>query len=252
MDLEKEFLNITYHELTLNWNDIFPQVNADVVQNEFAHLICENDHDTVFNVAKELWNGGYEWIFKNCGFWDPAFGVFSGHCHQCTPALGLVLHVFGFSVSYLECHRIRAHVIETGILEQVPPKEETDPAMLKEFCAINRIPYCCLEVIIDNRTFFITGKHLKPETNFPNKTGITTSGKNAKALLMPVCYSDLTGVFCHQDDSLKSGIYLQQVIPKQNPNNIDWNKQVVWMKQTPKDLSPEFFVTFLRMNFKNS
>ena len=67
------------------------------------------------------------------------------------------------------------------------------------------------------------------------------------AWLTPASYRPMVGVFSHQKNPTKSGIYLENVTPQQNPEGIDFNTRIVWMKQTPKDPSPELFATYLRM-----
>ena len=37
------------------------------------------------------------------------------------------------------------------------------------------------------------------------------------------------------------------IIPKTNLDKLDFSKRIVWTKQTSKDLVPEYFATFLRM-----
>ncbi len=228
VNLAQELLNFSYRELSVSLQDIFPKLNLDAVRSQFNHLKGKDPHRTVYNVSRELWNGGYASILENYGFWDEKYSTFSGHCHQCTPVLGLVLKTLGFDVSFLECFRIRESFLQTGVIEQVPPSEEPNPDVREEFCGINRIPYCCLEVLIDGQPYYLTGKHLKP------------SGDGAVALLTPVCYRDFVGVFHHPSDYSKSGIYL-------GPVSKEGDGRVVWLKQTEKDVVPELFATFLRM-----
>ncbi len=236
VDVSQELMDFSYRELSVDMQSIFPRLDIESVRQKFSHLKVNNLHQTAFNVSRELANGGYDWIFDNFGFHEAEYQTFSGHCHQCTPALGLVLKTLGFEkISYLECFRIREHFPQTGILEQVPPTEEPNPAMKDEFCSIGRIPYCCLEVFIDGRPFYITGKHIRQ------------NGENVVALLTTVCYLDALGVFPHQENPLKSGIYLKTITPTSNPMNMDFSKRIVWMKQTSKDPQPEYFATFLRM-----
>ncbi len=236
VDLPAELLRFDYRELRVRLEELFPKLNREAVKNQFGHLKKANPHETVLNVARALWNGGYEELLREQGFYDRAYASFSGHCHQCTPELGLVLKVLGFEkVSYLECFRVREHFPETGIIEQVPPEEEPNLEMKAEFCSIRRIPYCCLEVFVNGEPFYLTGKHVKPR------------GEETVALLTPRCYREFVGVFAHQEDKRKSGVYLQNVLSKANPEEKDFSRQVVWMKQTMKDPAPEYFATFLRM-----
>lgn len=225
--LNEELMNFDYHEINLDLKDIFPKINVAEIKQEFYHLKDDNPHQTILNVAKELWTNGYDSILKKYGFWDEKYQKFSGHCHQCTPVLGIVLKSLGFQVSYLECFRIRDDFLETGKIEKVSPEEEPNPERKDEFCGIGRIPYCCLEVDIEGKKFYLTGKHIKPING------------EIKALLTPVCYRDFTGVFPHQSDKNKSGIYLKTF-------NSD---RIIWMKQTEKDPQPELFITYLKLNF---
>ena len=238
-DLNKEKLNLEYRELQVNLKDIFPNLNFENIKKEFMKLKKENPHETVFNVAKELWNYGYVSIMKENGFYEEEFKEFTGHCHQCTPILGLVLKALGFEkVTYLECYRIYESFLRNGILEQVPPEDETDPSKVEEFVKIKRIPYCCLEVFIDGKPYYISPKHIK------SKQGKTY------ALLTISCYEDFIGTFEHQDDKKKSGIYIRPAVPLKNTNNIDFVKRIVWPKQTFSDPGAEYFATYLRMELK--
>jgi len=228
MDLKHELLNFSYRKVEIPFNVIFPKVNPGMVRKKFIHLVQADPHKTIYSVARELWKNGYNSILSEFGFYDSKYSQFSGHCHQCTPALGLVLHALGFSVSYLECFRIREHFTSTSIIEQIPPTEELNAAVRDEFCSIKRIPYCCLEVMIDGKPYYLTGKHLKPKDD------------GAVALLTPKCYRDFVGVFKHQNDFSKSGIYLKA--------DISNDGRIIWMKQTYNDKEPELFAEFLRMN----
>ena len=231
-----EFRNFSYREIKVNLEQIFPNLNRKAIEKQFSKFKSQNQHETILNVTTELWNKEYENILDEQGFHDQEYSVFSGHCHQCTPALGLALKSLNFKVSYLECFRIREHFPQTGLIEQVPPEEESNLETIDEFCSIGRIPYCCLEVIINNKSYYLTGKHLKSIEGKP------------QALLEPICYSSSdNSIFMHQKDSKKSGIYLETVIPEKNPDNINFSRRIVWMKQTFKDPSPEYFATFLRM-----
>lgn len=235
-NLSREFMDFDYREIDVPLKSIFPKLDFDGVAEKLARLKKDDPHETVFGIARALWNGRYSDLMEENGFWDENYNSFSGHCHQCTPVLGLALKALGFKVAYLECFRIREHFLETGRIEKVPPTEEPNPDMKNEFCRIDRIPYCCLEVEIEGEKFYLTGKHLRPK------------GYSADALLRPACYIDLVGVFHHPDDASRSGIYLKRVKPKKNPDGIDFDKRVVWMKQTERDPAPELFATFLRMN----
>lgn len=239
LNISRELLDHKYRELKVSFEDLFPKLDRKVVEKRFARLWQADPHATVFAAARELWEGGYESLLSEYGFFDKKDLVFEGHCHQATPALGLVLKVLGFEkLAYLECFRIRDHFPETGIIEKVPPEEEPDSVMRPEFCGIRRIPYCCLEVFVDSKPYYVSGKHVRPQGTVTN------------ALLSPVCYEDFVGVLAHQEDGRKSGMYLQSVVPKRNPGGIDFSRRVVWMKQTRKDPAPEYFATFLRMELQ--
>lgn len=234
--LKKELTDFNYREVEVDLKSLFPRLDIVDVSNRFKHLESDNPHETILAVIKDLWNGGYDYVLENHGFWDKGYSKFSGHCHQCTPILGLVLRALGFEdVSYLECYRIYEHFIRTGDLEQVPPEEEPNPEMIGGFKKINRIPYCCLEVSIAGKSYYISGKHVKPKE------------EKMLALLTPGCYEDFSCIMPHQEDKNKSGIYLKVVIPHNNPGNKNFYRQVVWNKQTFKDVGPEYFAAFLRM-----
>ncbi|HIH26031.1 hypothetical protein J4476_05230 [Candidatus Woesearchaeota archaeon] len=238
-DLNTEKLNLEYRELQVNLKDIFPNLNFENIKKEFMKYKKDNPHEIVYNVAKELWNYGYISIMKENGFYEEEYKEFTGHCHQCTPIMGIVLKALGFEkVAYLEGYRIYESFLRNGIIEQVPPEDETDPGKVSEFVKIKRIPYCCLEVFIDGKAYYISPKHIK------SKQGKTY------ALLTTSCYEDFTGFFAHQDDNKKSGIYIRPVEPLKNTQNIDFKKRVVWPKQTFSDPGAEYFATYLRMELK--
>lgn len=234
-ELRKELTNLTYREIDVSLESLFPRLNrqnAEIIARQYDG---GNKHQTVLNLASGLLDGGYGLILDKNGFWDEQYPTFSGHCHQITPVLGLMLKSLDFDVSYLECFRVRDHFMQTGRVEQVPPIEESNEKTRDEFCGIGRIPYCCLEVVIDGQPFYISGKHIKVDES-----------KNVEALLTPECYREFVGVFPHQRDNSKSGIYLRTLTPKGNPDDVDFSSEVVWMKQT-REPSPELFKAFLRM-----
>ncbi len=239
--VESELANHAYREIHVSPKELFPNWNEMKTLHQFLALRNRNPHQTILNVARALANGGYDSFLATNGFWHAPFSSYSGHCHQCSPALAVILKALGFqNVSYLECYRIREHFSQTGKLEKVPPQEEPNPDNREEFCAIARIPYCCTEVEIQGEKFLISGKHVKIEN------GSLVAG------LAPGCYETMLGVFPHQADRTKSGIYLRRVTPQQNPEGIDFSERVVWMKQTPKDPAPEYFATYLRMQLSAS
>lgn len=234
-DLSVELKKFDYREVEVSFNDLFPNFDLVGVRDMFSKLKDANPHKTVYNVMKVLASGGYRVVLEEQGFWDSKFTSYSGHCHQSTPILGLVLYALGFEVSYLECFRIRDHFFRTGVIDKVPSSEETNPEMKPEFISINRIPYCCLEIMIKGVPYYISGKHL------------ALKEESAVALLTPICYRDYVGVFRHQNSGLKSGIYLNNVIPENNLSKSNFSRRIVWIKQTFKDEEPELFCTFLRM-----
>lgn len=229
MDLE----NFEYRREKVRVSEIFPKFDISDLREKFPKKDLANPHQVIFETCLDLWDSGYDYVLRQqkasyayildkYGFHEKGFEKFSGHCHQITPALGIVLLSLGFpKVGYLECFRV-----DPETLEKVPPEEEPNPQMREEFCAIGRIPYCCLGVEIDGEMYYTTGKHLKRVDGKP------------QALLTPVCYRNMVGVFAHQDDSSKSGVYL----------DIVQNDPVVWKKQTSRDPEPEFFKTFVRMD----
>lgn len=212
--------DFNYRKEEIKVSEIFPKFDLKVLKEKFPKRVGD-PHQNIFDLCLEMWDGGYDFILDNFGFYQKEYATFSGHCHQITPALGMVLKSWGLKVAYLECLRVYP-----DILEQVPPELEPNPDMKEEFCSIGRIPYCCLEVDIEGEKFYLTGKHLKRIDGEP------------KALLTPVCYRDFVGVFPHQDDSKKSGIYLDPV----------QDEPFVWKKQTERDPEPEYFKTFLYMD----
>lgn len=234
VDLSRELFNFNYREIDVQLQEIFPKLDLSAVSNTYGYLKESDPHATIYAVARALWNHGYRTFLQEYGFWDVNYQEFSGHAHQCIPVMGAVLKSLGFEVSFLECQRIRNHFLTTGIIEPVPVQEEQGPGK-QEFLKLKRIPYSCLEVIIKGVPYYISPKHLKPV------------GDVSMALLTPECYHSFLGVFRHQDDASKSGIYLQQIIPKNNLAKANFNRRIVWMKQTLDDEHSELFCTFLRM-----
>lgn len=236
-DLSKEILDLNYREVTVSPSDLFKDISLTDLAEQWKHLKDRDEHRTILNVALAMWgNQGYSNLLDKHAFWEKGSEKFTGHCHQCTPALGVVLRALGFrDISYLECFRIREDFPKTGKIEMVPPSEETDDKNRPAFIEAGRIPYCCLEVVINHQPFYFSGKHIKPKAD-----------GSPEALLTPVCYRDDIGVFKHQDDKRKSGIYLAPVIPK-HPEK----RRFVWRKQTYQNAAdgfePELFATYLRM-----
>lgn len=231
MALAKELLDLKYREIRVRLEELFPRFNLLAARKQFIGFADANPHQTILNVAMSLSRGGYEQVLREQGFYDTKYPTFSGHCHQCSPALGLALRSLGFNgVSYLECFRTDEQAFASGRIVMVNPQQEPNPDRRQEFCGIGRIPYCCLEIKIDGEAFHATGKHIESDEK----------GK-PKALLTPNCYTSMTGVFAHQDDPTKSGIYLDALANPDNPG------QIIWKKQTAKDPAPELFATYLRM-----
>jgi hypothetical protein len=223
-----DLTNFKYREEKVKPQEIFPQFSLSVLQQKFPKKNLKNPHEVIFQTALSLWGGGYDFILDNFGFYDKKYSKFSGHCHQITPALGLVLLYFGFEVAYLECARVDP---KTG--EMISPEEEKSD-MKEEFCSIGRIPYCCLEVNIKGEKFYLTGKHL------------SLQGGVAQSLLTPNCYREMIGVFPHQFNNKKSGIYLKQV--KEKP--FTWLKQKQDLKTGKPLEEKEYFQTFAYMTLK--
>lgn len=236
VELAQELKSFTYREMEVPLSDIFPNVDIVELRDQFAHYKDADPHRTVYNVARALWYpGGYLEVIKACGFWDAKYPEFTGNAHQCTPILGAVLKALGFEVSFLEGFKIRNHFFNTGSIDQVPPSEEQNPNNKAEFVSLRRIPYCCLEVEIKGKMYYVSPKHIKPD------------GEGSRALLTPSCYQDFIGVFRHQNDATKSGIYLQPIIPKYNLEKANYKRRIVWAKQTINDSEIELFATYLRM-----
>ena len=206
----------------------------------FLHLKKADPHQTIYSVVRALSEGGYSLLFDEQGFWHSDYQKYTGHSHQCCSVLALVLFALGFEVSYLEGYRVRDYVGRTGIIEQVSPMEESNPANRVEFVRLRRIPYSCVEVIVKGIAYYISPKHLQVD--------LTTN--SLQALLVPECYADFVGCFRHQGDALKSGIYLKQIIPENNLQKHNFIKRVVWMKKNFSDEFMEYFATFLRMKLE--
>ena len=239
-NISEEKLDLSQRTLEVPWSDIFPKLNQRQILERFSTLKerFTEPHELLFEVAKDLALGGYDWVLSTQGFYEKGNEQYSGHCHQSTPVLGLVLDTLGFrNVVYLECYRIRNDFSQTGISEKVPPEEEQS-TLRNEFITLRRIPYCVLEVAINGKRL-ISGKHLKAVAD------------EASALLTPTCYENFIGVFPHQSDNTRSGIYLETVNPISNPKGQDRGKYPVWKKQAlGKDPLPELFATYLRMEMK--
>jgi|SRR3989344_24409 len=224
----------SYREETVPLKEIFPEMDVDDFKSTFKYRTVINDHLEIFDTAVRLWKAGYPYILGRYGFHDSDYKKFSGHCHQITPMLGAVLLAKGFEeVVYLE-----AYLADPKTGEKVDPKEEkTD--MRQEFCAIDRIPYCALLVITKDGKVVISGKHIKEE-----------KGKML-ALLTPSCYQEFDfGVFAHQNDSSRSGIYLAQIMDfpgVENGKPFVWKKQKMNLKTGQPDEPEEFFKTFAHM-----
>ena len=235
LDLKKEMSVFNYREFEVPLAMLFPKLNLETIRMRFQHLKQANPHETIYLISRALSEGGYEFLIEEQGFWDSAFAKFTGHANQCVPILGLVLTALGFECSFLDCYQVNDHIAKTGMIDQTMPSAEKDLKKKMEWMKIKRIPYCILEVNIKNQLFYISGKHLSAQ------------GDHVHALLKPNCYINFTGVFRHQDDSNKSGIYIAPIIPQHNLQKANFQKQILWAKQTYNDEHPEYFLTFLRM-----
>lgn len=225
-----------YREEIVPLREIFPGMvgkdSNNFYQNFRERINFTDPHTEILQINNHLWNYGYKQILERYGFHEPGYEKFSGHCHQITPALGAVLLVNGFNVAYLEAYRADP---KSG--EKIDPMEEQSE-MREEFCGIGRIPYCILEVEMSGEKFYISGKHLKE-----------IDGKT-QALLTPDCYIDMKGVFAHQNDKTKSGIYIAQVLDfpgVENGKPFVWKKQKIDLKTGEPSESEEFFKTFAYM-----
>lgn len=211
--------NFNYRREVVNPKEIFPHFNVKDFKRRFGKKSFSDPHQTILETALELWEGGYDDILKRYGFHD-SHKKFSGHCHQITPALGLVLLARGFKASYLECYMVNRET-----LQKIPPEQEPNPETREEFCSIGRIPYCCLEVEVAGEKLYLSGKHIKKVNGKP------------QALLTYKCYRPMIGVFPHQDAPFKSGIYLKPV--QEEP--------LLWKKKKKDEPQPEYFLAFAHM-----
>lgn len=223
-------LDLDFRKEKLESWEIFPAFDIKEARTMFGRLEEENPHETILNIAINLWkHDGYEAFLKAFGFHDLRSKEFSGHCHQITPILGIVLKMNGFkNVKYLESYRIDAQKFKEGVIEKLSPDLEANEANKQAFIEMGRIPYCCLEVKIGKESFYISGKHIKKVED------------KLQALLRPECYRDFTGIMHHQNDEAKSGIYLKKL--QDNP--------IVWTKQTFKDAELEYFAVFAEMEMQ--
>lgn len=240
MNLDQELRDFEYRQIDLSPKDILPKFDLD----EFRKIIGpdlkgvkRNPHLVVLDTTLKLWMEGYDQIIDKFGFWEKGFDQFSGHCHQISPVLGLALLVKGFDeITYREGYRMD---LLTG--NKFDPNLEPNPQMREEFCGIGRIPYCHTGVVIGDKEYIFSGKHLKSE-----------SGR-AQPLLTPVCYQQMEGVFIHPFDITKSGIYLEKKF--EGDKILSPNREIIWMKQkVNQDGSAaepaEFFKTFLDIRLR--
>ncbi|MDO8538200.1 MAG: hypothetical protein Q7S21_04915 [archaeon] len=223
-------LDLKIREEKLEAWEIFPAFDLKEARTMYGRLDEENPHETILNIALNLWkHDGYEAFLKSFGFHDLRAKEFSGHCHQITPILGIILKINGFkNVKYLESYRIDSAKFKEGTIEKMSPALEANEANKQAFIDLGRIPYCCLEVKVGKETFYVSGKHIKKIDDKP------------QALLRPECYANFTGVFHHQNDESKSGIYLKKY----------QNNPTVWSKQTFKDSELEYFAVFAEMELQ--
>lgn len=230
--LSKRLKKFTYRKETIRAGEIFPKFDIKklqeyVVSGELVGVNQRNNpHQLILDTCLNLWDGGYSWFLDKFGFYQKSYGSFSGHCHQITPILGMVLKTLGFTkVAYLECYRV-----DPETLKKIDPKDEPNKEKRQEFTSIKRIPYCCLEVEVEGQKFYLTGKHIKKVGGVPT------------ALLTPVCYREVVGILPHQADPSKSGIYLET---KRSDKG-----EVIWKKQTNQDPKPEYFKTYLYLTLE--
>ncbi len=236
VNLDQERLNLDFREIEVDFESIFPRLNRERIAHQFAPLKRLMPHVAIYRAAQQLADGGYTQLLQEHGFWEGKSQEFTGHCHQSTPALGLALNGLDLAVSYLECFRINPDFEQTSKIEMVDPREEKS-AMRDRFIEIGRIPYCCLEVQINGRPFYLSPKHLHFQKREP-----------LHAMLTPECYMDFDGYMRHQLDRDKSGIYLETVTPPHPVEDLDSKRMIIWRKQKLDEPSPELFATYLRMN----
>ena len=175
----QEKLNLAQRTIEVELVEIFPNLDREEVHTQFSHLRFNGYHHlTAAAVARELSRGGYEKLIQSQGFYDPDKNQYTGHCHQSTPMLGLVLIALGFTnVAYLEGFRIRDNFSQTGIIEMIPPQEEQDQSNRLEFIKIGRIPYCCLEIDIGGVKKYISAKHVQAIEGSVSYTHLTLPTK---------------------------------------------------------------------------
>lgn len=218
--------NFEYRREKVDVKEVFPNFKKQDFNRFLERCFPQRNiskSTRILEVTLGMKNGGYEYFLKNYGFWDEKYPIFSGHCHQITPILALVLSGLDFHASYLECLRV-----DPETLKPIPPENENSD-MKDEFCRLERIPYCCLEVNVYDEIRYISGKHI----DWINGRFIS--------LLTPQCHRDVIGLIRHQADSTKSGMYLK--IVQKEP--------FIWCKQVcGKDHEPEFFMTFAHMKLE--
>lgn len=228
---------------------LFPGFDRKTFEKEFALATAvretlRSEHEIILHTMRELAEGGYARMLELFGFHDQ-YTVFGGHCHQMTPALGALLLLRGIPTHYLEC----ARVDPGDKTKKIDPRTEEDPGKREEFCRIDRIPYCALE--IETRcldTYYLSPKHVR----FDEKG-------TATPLLDAGCYKKFQYAFVeetrkaksilpHVDDSDHSGLYLAHYpFPgeeKRPQNDFAWRKRARGAQ--PEDPFEVFFA-FCRM-----
>lgn len=266
VDIRKEISNIVpasayrYREVSVPLDALFPRFDPSafgesIVRSDIKQAIGDSGspHELIGSVTEYLAkkNGkGYQQILEAFGFWDEDFGSdLVNHCHFRTPALGLVLASLnetmlrsekdtGISdVFYHECLRVSSAVERTGAIIPIDPNgRDADPVERQRFGSLGRIPFCVLEVTINDRPYFMSPKHV---------------GENGQALLVPWSYklAEEGEFFVHQDDSTKSDIYLKHVFPADAVADAPARTRFTWRKETPNK-SAEFFSSYLRMKLE--
>src|SRR3989344_653998 len=120
-------MNLERREINVRPEDLFPNYDFHWVVQEFGHCGNGDEDKTVFETARDLASRGYRKVFDKFGFWEKDKKGLAGHCHQFTPALGIVLGAMGYDVTYLEGYRIDDEHLVEGNLVRVDPHVEQGP-----------------------------------------------------------------------------------------------------------------------------
>lgn len=239
MNLHEKLRDFEYEEIELPTHEIFPKLNFKEFTEQYGLVdlvkVNKNPHKIILQILTTFWDEVYAQFLEKYGFYDQKYIKFSGHCHQISPidTVAFLATNYFEKVVYDECFRVDP---KTG--EKIDPINESNPEMREEFCGIGRIPYCRVGLQFDNRIHYVDGKHLN--------LGVD---QKPQALLAPECYEDMVGVFAHQNNPSRSGVYLRRFY-------FPWMKHdepPVWEKrkidpQTGVVLEPgEFFRTYKRI-----